>query len=85
MSASQVDPGLDSELRHRVGQQVPQALRADQFLAHRRDVVAAQGRVGLHGADQRCCVAFLDPGPVQHGACPARNPARLQSARRRRY
>jgi hypothetical protein len=41
MGADQVDPGLDGELRHCEGQEVPQALRADQFLARRRDVAAA--------------------------------------------
>ena len=67
VDADELDPGLDRQLGHRVSQQVPQALGRDKRFPGRRRISPVQGRTGLGGTDQRRRVAFVDPGPAQHG------------------
>jgi len=69
MDAGELDPDLDGQLGHRVGQHMPQPLGTDELPARRRDICPVQGCAGLHRTDQRRGVAVLDPGPAQHAAC----------------
>ena len=69
VDAGELDPGLNSQLGHGVGQQMPQPLSADEFLARRRDISPVHSRAGLHRADQGRRVALLDPGLAQTARC----------------
>ena len=68
MDAGKLNPGLKGQLGHRVGQQGPQALGPDEFLACRRDISPVHGGAGMHRGDQRRRVALLDSGLAQNGA-----------------
>ena len=69
VDANQLNPGLNGEVGQGIGQQVPQPLSADEFLAGGQDISPVDGCAGLHRADKGYCVAFFDPGPAQYGAC----------------
>jgi hypothetical protein len=65
VGAGQFDPGLDGQVRDRVGQGRPDPLRVDQVLARGRDVSPVHGGAGLDGAGQDA----LELGPAQDSAC----------------
>ena len=53
MDAGKFDPGLNGQMGERVGQQMPEPLSSDEFLAGCGDISPVQGCAGLHRADQR--------------------------------
>jgi hypothetical protein len=48
VDAGQLDPGLDGDVRQRVGQVGAAALGTDQFPAGRRELPPVRGRPGVH-------------------------------------
>jgi len=62
-----VEPSLDSQVRQRVGQQRPQALRGDKLPASGGDVRPVQGCSRVRGADQWRDIAVLETDPAQTG------------------
>ena len=69
MDAGKFDPGLNCDAGARVGQQRPEPLSREEFLAGRRDVSPVQGGTGLHRAQRGVTVLFA--GPAQDRACSA--------------
>src|SRR5262249_40411410 len=67
--AGELDPGLDGEVRKRVGQQDPQPLSMNEMLADRRGISPVEGCAGSHHADQGRRQTLPDTGPAHHGAC----------------
>ena len=69
MEADELDPGLNSHVRERVGQQEPRALSADKKLARRLDLSPAHGHAGRYRAHEGRRVAVLNPGLAQRAMC----------------
>jgi hypothetical protein len=61
----ELDPSLHSQMGERVGQQVPQSLRANEFPPRGCRIPPMHKQAGLHRADE----GVLDLGPTRHLAC----------------
>ena len=64
VDANELDPGLNGQMRLRVGEHRAQPLSVKEFLVYRCGIAAVQGDPGLHDADRE----GFAPGPPQDGA-----------------
>ena len=62
MGVGQLDPGLNSQVGHGVGQQGPQSLRAYELLPCRRGISPVQVYAGPDRADQGRSETLFYPG-----------------------